>query len=165
MAATTYRIVDEPLPGPRNRLVVNPTWPLFAMMLGGAWLAWPWFVFNAWAMSSPRLGRTVAWVAGGVAGAAVMSAAAWALVDRGALPRGAVPYAVIVLVVWKLLISYALTLDQERGFELYRYFGGKVANGVWVVLVGSFYLAQQLSNAIDGLAPGPLQAILAWVLE
>jgi hypothetical protein len=164
MASATYRIVDEPLPGPRNRLVVNPTWPLFAMMLGGAWLAWPWFVFNAWAMSSPRLGRTAAWVAGGVAGAAGMSAAVGALIDRGALSEAAIPYTLIVLVVWKLLISYALTLDQERSFELYRYFGGKVANGVWVVLVGSFYLTRQLDKAIDGIDPGRLRAILTWVL-
>jgi hypothetical protein len=164
MASAGYRIVDEPLPGPRNRIVVSPTWPLFAMMLGGAWMAWPWFVFNAWAMSSPRLGRTVAWVLGGVAGAAALAGLAWTLFDRGALPEAAVPYAAIVLVVWKLLISYALTLDQSRSFELHRYFGGQVVNGLWVTLAGAFYLNKQLFQALEGVHPAALKTMLIWVL-
>jgi len=41
-----YRIADEPRPGALSQLAVNPLWPLLAVMLGGTWIAWPWFALN-----------------------------------------------------------------------------------------------------------------------
>ena len=33
-------VADEPLPGPLQRIAVNPFWPLLAVMFGGAWVSW-----------------------------------------------------------------------------------------------------------------------------
>ena len=41
-----YRIADEPRPGAMEHLAVDPLWPFLAIMFGGAWLSWPWFVFK-----------------------------------------------------------------------------------------------------------------------
>ena len=164
MPSTGYRIVDEPLPGPLHRAVVNPIWPMFAMMLGGAWLAWPWFLFNDWAMGSPRLARNAGWVAIGVGGSVALTVAALALVGLKVLPESAVPYAQIELLLWKLLVTYVLTLDQERSFELHQHFGGHVANGMWMMLLGAVLLDRTVERSIDGLAPGPLKAVIGWVL-
>ena len=56
-----YRIIDEPAPTALERTIVNPTWPLFASMFAGSWLAFPWFVLNAFALGGRR--RFAAWTA------------------------------------------------------------------------------------------------------
>ena len=49
----SYRIGDEPRPGALARVAVDPMWPLLAVMLGGVWLSWPWFVLNGVVVGSP----------------------------------------------------------------------------------------------------------------
>ena len=65
----SYTLADEPQPSGLQHLVVNPLWPLFGFMFGGAWLAFPWYVFNGFAMGSPTRKREAA-----VAGATLMLA-------------------------------------------------------------------------------------------
>ena len=164
MPSSSYRIVDEPTAGPLDRAVVSPTWPMFAMMLGGAWLAWPWFLFNAWAMNSPRLARNIAWVVGGLAVSVGIAGAAVFLFQANILPKGAMPYVAIAIILWKLLVTYVLTLDQERSFELHQYFGGTVASGMWVMLIGSFYLDRLVLKQLQGVDETLLRSTLIWVL-
>ena len=63
-----YRILDEPTPGALAAYVVNPTFPMLALMLAGTWLAAPWFAFNALALGSPtarrEIGLAIAMLAG-----------------------------------------------------------------------------------------------------
>ena len=57
MASDGYHIPDEPRPGGLVRWAVNPVWPFIAVMLGGAWLSWGWFLFNGAAIGSPSRAR------------------------------------------------------------------------------------------------------------
>ena len=52
-----YAIADEPEASRLAHLTVRPSMPLLALMLGGAWIAWPWFALNAYAMGSPTRRR------------------------------------------------------------------------------------------------------------
>ena len=83
MSDALYRIEDEPRPGALAHLVVSPMPILLAAMLGGPWLAWPWFVLNGIALGSPTLRRELAVVAVGVAGAAAITAATVTLIGGG----------------------------------------------------------------------------------
>jgi hypothetical protein len=65
-------------------------------------------------------------------------------------------YAFLVLVGWKLLVSYRLTMLQSRVFELYTYFGGVARSGGPVVLVG--YFARRA--LLDGLPDD----VILWIL-
>ena len=47
-----YHIADEPAASPLSKYAVSPLWPMLAVMFGGAWLAWPWFAVNAFAIGS-----------------------------------------------------------------------------------------------------------------
>ena len=131
-----YRILDEPRPGPYAHLAVNPFWILLASMLGGAWLAWPWFIFNAFAIGSASRVKEIALVLAGIAGSVVLFFGIEALLASSVLDQRSAAYAVLVVVAYKLGISYVLHLLQSRSFQLHEYFGGAVRNGMLLVIVG-----------------------------
>ncbi len=145
--ADAYRIEDEPSPGALARWAVNPLWPLLAVMLGGAWIGWPWFVLNGLAVGSPTSRREVGWVLAGFAGSAALAALLVWQFRLGVLDQGSVRYAYLVLVVWKLGVSYVLYTLQARTFELYQHYGGHVANGVFVVVL-ALLLGGRLEEAL-----------------
>lgn len=151
----TYRILDEPRPGGLAHLAVNPLWPLLAVMLGGVWLSWPWFVLNSFAVGSPTRFREFGLAVGGLFGSvAVLLTINWLRLE-GVLDNVAFSYAVVALVVWKLLISYWLYILQARTFGLYEYFGGAVRNGALVAVLSIFLRPRVLEPL-----PGFLQVIL-----
>ena len=138
MATRTYRIEDEPTPGALAQITVNPFWPLLGLMLGGGWLAWPWFVINSLALGSATKKREVLVVLGGVAG---LFAAAIAVIvlHRAERLGGATPYlAHVAFPIAKLGIGYLVYTWQTRSFQLYEYFGGTARNGMLVALAGLF---------------------------
>src|SRR5690348_7208701 len=97
-----YRIIDEPAPTALERIIVNPMWPLFTAMFAGSWLAFPWFVLNAFALGGRRrfadLGIALAgWVASGLILVGIMSM----LSDMTLTERG-LPYALLAPVGVKL---------------------------------------------------------------
>ncbi|MEM8964484.1 MAG: hypothetical protein AAGD38_23560 [Acidobacteriota bacterium] len=142
----TYTILDEPSTGGKlGDFAVRPLWPLLAVMFGGAWLSWPWFAFNAWAVGSPTRRRETALAAAGFVGAATLFLVLAVMNGNGLIPEGLLPYLGLVLTVWKLFISYRLYLLQARSFYLYEYFGGAVRSGLFVVLIGGFARIQVLS--------------------
>jgi hypothetical protein len=131
-----YRILDEPRPGPHAHLAVNPFWILLASMLGGTWLAWPWFIFNALAIGSTTRVKEIALVAVGIAGSVALFFGIEALLASSVLDQRSSAYAVLVVVAYKLGISYVLHLLQSRSFQLHEYFGGAVRNGMLLVILG-----------------------------
>lgn len=144
-----YRILDEPRPGALAHLAVRPFWPLLGLMLGGFWLALPWFVLNGFAVGSPTRGRELAVSLGGLAGAAALTAAVLRL-DRTAWidSRLEVQLALLVVLVWKIAVAYHLCVLQSRSFELYEHFGGSVRNGIFVVLA-ALWFGPRLFEALD----------------
>jgi hypothetical protein len=144
-----YRILDEPRPGPHSHLSANPFWILLASMLGGAWLAWPWFVFNAIAIGSATRVKEIALVAAGVAGSIVLYFGLEEAISRSVIDERSAPYAVLVIVAYKLGISYALHLLQSRSFQLHEYFGGAVRSGMLLVIVGALARSSVL-NQLQG---------------
>jgi len=137
---STYRIEDEPQASTLSNFVVNPFWPLLAMMLGGVWIGWTWFVFNGFAVGSPTRQRELAWIIGGFIGATVLAIGILVLYNNGIIQsRSGIQYAGLVLVVWKLAIGYIVFSLQARTFELYEYYGGVVKNGIWVLILAAFF--------------------------
>src|SRR5688572_25304843 len=121
MKATRYSIADEPAPGRLAQYAVDPMWPLFGMMFGGAWFGWAWAVFNGYAVGSPtRVKESIV-----------------AAVGVGTLQGSGVRYALIAVAVWKVGVSYVLYFIQNRTFEIYEYYGGVVRNGVIGVVVAA----------------------------
>ena len=151
-----YQIADEPRANALTRVAVDPVWPLFGVMFGGAWLAWPWFVLNAIALGSPTRHREIAVCAGALVGACALALAGLAIV--ASLPdesrAGAVPYVVLAATVWKIGSCYALYSLQARTFGIFEYYSrGKVANGLPVVAVG-FLLGARFEGSLLGAFAG-----------
>ena len=142
-----YRIEDEPSPSSLSGWAVRPFWPLLAQMVGGAWLAWPWFVLNAIALGSATRRREHLLVAVAAIGSIVLSALVSSLVQVGALGGWVAPYAAVALVTFKLGIAYWVHTLQQRTCALYEYFGHPVRNGIALVIVGS--IVRQMLIASD----------------
>ena len=133
--ASSYRIIDEPAPGALSKYVVDPLWPLLGFMLLGSWLSIPWYIFNGVAMGSPTLRREIFWCVISIAGSVgiVMVLDAYYSLDHD--NTGQLKYLLLVLLVWKLGVSYVLYMLQSHTFELYRYYGGVVRNGFLFLIV------------------------------
>lgn len=152
----TYQIADEPIETSLGAYVVRPSVPLLAFMLGGAWLSWPWFAFNALAMGSPTRRKEVAMCAAAFAITGVLAAIVIALFDAGLLPEGLpARLAVLAIVVFKIGITYAIHNLQERTFHVYTYYGGKLADPRRV-LVGAILVR----GLVIGLVDHPLWVII-----
>lgn len=144
-----YRIVDDPAPSGLAAVAVNPLWPLLSMMLCGAWLALPWFAVNGLALGSPTQRREIGLAVAGAIGAVAIAFALIAAYEAGLISRSGVPYAVIVIVVWKLAIAYALFMRQNRALQLHEHYGGRVRNGAFVVVAGMLLLRGRVLGLFD----------------
>lgn len=153
-AQSRYRIDDEPRPGTLARFAVSPFWPLLGLMMGGAWLGLPWFLFNSVAVGSPTRTRETLLVAASFVGSVLIGLLLIWLVKSGFIGTEAgVQYALLVLLIWKLAIGYVLYIQQNATVELYQYYGGVLNKyGVLVVLAGAFYVRK----LVLGLVPAEL---------
>ena len=151
-----YRIIDEPAPTTLERVIVNPMWPLFAAMFAGSWLAFPWFVLNAFALGGRRrfADLSIA-LAGWLVSGLILIGIAMLLSDMTLTERG-LPYARLAPVGVRLVVVYILYLRQLQTFELYTHFGGATRNGIFVVIAG--YL---LNPRVLGALPDFLRAVLS----
>jgi hypothetical protein len=134
----SYRIQDEPQPSLWSHFAVNPLWPLLSMMLAGVWLAWPWFIFNGFIIGSPTRWRELIWIISGLVGNIILSVVVIMLINHFVQSPTAMQYILLILLVWKLAVSYMVFMLQTETFELYEYYGGVVKNGIWVLLIGTF---------------------------
>jgi hypothetical protein len=153
MPSASYRLPDEPTRSPLSHLAVNPVWPLLAIMFGGAWLSWPWFLVNSLALGSPTKRKEVALVfvaflgsAGILIGGATLAAAAgW---EHPKLFR----FLGLIILLWKLGVSYWLQVLQSRPLALFQHFGGTLRNPMFLLVAG-FLLGRRL----------PFDALPEWV--
>ncbi|HXV78085.1 MAG TPA: hypothetical protein VD788_17375 [Candidatus Polarisedimenticolaceae bacterium] len=150
--SATYRIPDEPRPSTLSRFAVQPFWPLLAVMFGGSWLSWPWFVFNGFAIGSPTRKKELALAAAGFAGNVVLALGVGIVVVRDLLPGTVGPYLALLGVVWRLGVSYLLFNLQSRTFGLYVYYGGVVQNGT-IFLVAGYLLGRTLLPRVVDAVP------------
>ncbi len=132
-----YQIADEPVTSGMAHLAVRPFWPLLAVMFGGVWLSWSWFAFNGFILGSPSRVRELVTIVFGLVGGVILALLITTLHGNGVLSETALPYATLVLVAWKLLVSYRIYVLQTRMLELYVHFGGTVRNGIGILVVGA----------------------------
>lgn len=110
---------------------------MFSVMFAGPWLAWPWFIVNAWALGSPKRGETLITAIAGV----LCSYAAFLFVVLGHdltwVPADLVAYLWIVITALQLGICYTFYARQAQVHELFQHFGGTTRSGLLVVLLGA----------------------------
>ncbi len=147
----TYQIADEPHETSLAAYVVSPSAPLLASMMCGAWMAWPWFAFNAIAMGSPMTLCAIA-----LGGSALLGAIMLALVDAGWIPLGTpFKFAMLAISTWKLALAYYISTVQSRTFHVYEYYGGNVRNAGSIIGTGFW-----LKGLVFALSDDPLWIII-----
>ena len=152
----SYQIADEPVESSLRDYAVHPHAPMLAMMVCGAWLAWPWFAFNAFAIGSPTR-RTELALCGATFGATfALAGVVLVLFRHGVIPDG-VPLrlALLAITTCKLALGYWLVAVQERTFHVYAYYGGRVRDARRVLAVGWL-----IRGFVIGLVDHPLWVIV-----
>jgi hypothetical protein len=151
----SYHIADEPHESSLSQYVVRPDAPLLAMMMCGAWLAWPWFIFNSIALGSPTKRKEIGSCIVAVLGSAVLAAILLALWRAGVLRGVAVELALLAITAWKLGFAYYVTELQGRTFHVYEYYGGSVRSSRGVIGAGMY-----LRGLVLGISDDPLWIII-----
>jgi hypothetical protein len=121
-------------------------------MFGGAWLSWPWFVLNGFAVGSPTRRRELAIATAGFVLSGLVLLVIIGLAGAGRIPPRSVPYALLALTVLKLGVTYWLHVVQSRTFEVYEYYGGVVRQGFLVILV-AYFASQSVFPSLLKAAP------------
>lgn len=147
-----YRLADEPRPSGLSHMAVNPFWPFLGVMLGGAWLSWPWFVVNGFAVGSPTRKKELGIAIGGFALTALLVVTIIGLAGTGRISQRGVPYALLSLTVLKLGVTYWLHTLQTTTFEVYEYYGGTVRQG-FLVILASYAVMQSAGPRLLAAAP------------
>lgn len=140
-------------------LVVNPFWPLLAAMLAGAWVAFPWMIFNSVAIGSPTQRREILLAIAGLAGSVVITFGILSLRSGELLPVAGIPYALLFLTVFRLATAYVIYLVQSRTFSLFEYYGGIVRSGVIPLVLATLFGNRLVGPLFDAL---PLLKV-AWL--
>lgn len=153
MANSTYVIDDEPAKdGPLHKVIVDPMWPLLAVMLAGVWMGWPWLLLNGKALGSPNWRRQAQLLALGLAGTVALALAIVALWDAEIIrTRTHVRLALLVVTVWKLGVSYKVYALQSGTFELFRYYGGEPRQGSRALLLGVYLGRALMLGLVDSV--------------
>lgn len=153
----SYEIADEPTPsGQFSNLVYQPTAPLLAAMMCGAWLAWPWFIVNSIAMGSPTRRREIQLALLAAGGSVVLGMIVYGLVGAGIIESALVlRIALLGITCWKLGMAYFLSTIQARTFHVYTYYGGETQNAGYVIFAG-----MQLRGFVIGASDDPLWHII-----
>jgi hypothetical protein len=151
MAQAAYKLPDEPSPGILQNLVVNPLWPLLAIMFVGAWLALPWFVFNAFAIGSPTRIKELFITVAGWLGIFLLAVVVMKCFEVLALADSKLKYGLQFVVIAKLGVAYWLYFLQSRTFEIYEHFNGRVRNGLLVVIAAAIFLRKDVLSLVDNV--------------
>jgi hypothetical protein len=149
VSSKLYHIEDEPLPTGLARYVVDPLWPLLAVMFVGTMLSWPWFVFNAFALGSPTKRREALAAALGILGLIALLTALLVAETQQILTGLPLRYAVVSLSVCKLAVSYQLYTWQSRPHALWQHFGGMARSG-WYPLIVGYLIGNLLDDRLSG---------------
>ncbi len=119
--------------------LVRPDVILAATMFVGVWMAWPWSVVNGLALGVDRR-RLALQVIFGLAGASALALLFTALIPAEPPDDGDfswLPYVLIALRGWKLVIAYAMFNEQNNAMAVFSYYGGEPKNGIPLVVGGS----------------------------
>ena len=135
-----YVIPDEPAPGRLSALAVTPFSTLLGLMLGGAAVGLPWMVLNGFAIGSATRRQEAAIALATALAMGVAVAMIIALGSMHLVPSWSLPYLGLVVHAIRMTGAYSIYLRQDRSFELYQYFGGRVARHGWAIAVAVFVL-------------------------
>jgi hypothetical protein len=153
----SYEIADEPTPSEDlGKFVFEPSAPLLAAMVCGAWLAWPWFIVNSIALGSPTKRDEIRLCVVAVVGSAAMAAGLYALVDAGVIEsKLMLQVGLLGITAFKLGMAYWVSTIQSRTFDVYTYYGGQVQNALAVLVIGSY-----LRDLVLGMSDSPIWHVI-----
>lgn len=146
-----YRIEDEPEGSALAEWVTGPVFALFAVMFAGPWLAWPWAVFNSFAMGSHRRWGDLALGVAGLVSSTILVFTILVLTAAEVLPEQALPYALVAVTTLKLGVSYWLYMRQVSSHQLHVYYRGRSRNGL--IVVGAGFLVRTVLPSSVFLLP------------
>ncbi|MBA3581132.1 MAG: hypothetical protein H0W44_01635 [Gammaproteobacteria bacterium] len=150
-SSASYEIIDEPKRSLAARLVVDPLWPLLAVMFGGALISWAWFIYNSIALGSPRKRYEIGLLILAYIVFVMLVLLAAAALHFEWLSVSDLRYARLALTVVTLYVCYMVYLSQAQAFALFHYFSGQAMTGIPGLFLAYFIGRRLESVVIDSL--------------
>jgi hypothetical protein len=94
--------------------------------------------------------RETVFVALGFLGVIAIAMVTGWLLSAGVLDTEQIKYALLVVTLWKLGVSYWVFELQGRSFGLYEYFGGPVRSGIAVTVLAAFARPSVIAFSASG---------------
>jgi hypothetical protein len=147
-----YKIADEPEESGYAPYAVDPYWPLLAAMLGGSWIALPWFAFNAHAIGSASKKKELLWIVlSPVISLAIalvslplmealgvdVTATSAAMGSVLGMPVRAYAYLGAVIVSLKLFFAYRIHYHQSKSHNIHEAYHGAGKSGLVLVILAA----------------------------
>ncbi|MFO0613552.1 MAG: hypothetical protein U0414_13225 [Polyangiaceae bacterium] len=147
-----YKIPDEPEPSAVSHFTADVHWIVTAGMIGGNWLAAPWFAFNAYAVGSATRRREYALALALPVTTMLVGMALRAAVLHFQWPSRVVAYGALVVFALKFTLLYELQRRQAVSVGVHTYLGRKKLNGAALVAAG-YLLRSVVIQAAFGVSP------------
>jgi len=103
----------------------------------------------AWFLRGPSWQRELALTVALLLGAPVIALLMVGAGNAGVIPEVGMKYAFLTVILWKLAVGYWIYFQQQTGFDLYQYFGGKPQNGLPIVVLSALFLKRYVIAAVD----------------
>lgn len=126
-----YQLIDEPQKSFLSKATVNPMWPLFSFMFGGALISWLWYAINSCALNSSNRNKELLIITLALAFFCTTYTALGLFVPKGYFDEINIDYVIVSIVAIELLFCYSLCMSQQESFAVHDYFNGKVANPIF----------------------------------
>lgn len=146
---STYQIMDEPRGSKLSKVTVNPMWPLFSFMLGGALFSWIWSLINSFALNSSSRNKEILTVFIALVTFILMYLGFGVVYHLGFLDGINAQYIKMIVISVELLFCYKVFLMQRDSFDVYEYFNGQVSPPVIGLLI-AFVVGRKLESFVIG---------------
>lgn len=146
---STYQIMDEPRGSKLSKVTVNPMWPLFSFMLGGALFSWIWSLINSFALNSSSRNKEILTVFIALVTFILMYLGFGVVYRLGFLDGINAQYIKMIVISVELLFCYKVFLMQRDSFDVYEYFNGQVSPPVIGLLI-AFVVGRKLESFVIG---------------
>ncbi|HEY4182563.1 MAG TPA: hypothetical protein VGM90_37280 [Kofleriaceae bacterium] len=156
----SYAIADDPVETSLRRYASRPMVAIYALIVAGSWLAWPWFAFNSFALGSATKRRELTLLAISILGSIALAWGMFELVAIGVIHPGTqLLLARLGVATFKIVLACQIASLQRDAVQVHIYDGAAIEFHLPVFHVGNAIAMLVLTTFSDPLIRVVLEGV------
>jgi hypothetical protein len=148
----SYAIADDPVETSLRRYASRPMVAIYALIVAGSWLAWPWFAFNSFALGSATKRRELALLAISIVGSIALAWGIFELLSLGVIHVGTqLLLARLGVATFKVVLACKIAALQRDAVLVHSYDGVPIEYHLPVFHIGNAIAMLVLTTFSDPL--------------